>query len=256
MGYSIKPINKIEFNPAIHKKVSILLLCIDRYNLTKTYIEDAMRKANYPFELCISDNGSVDPKIFEWCEQQNPKVYFKNGYNYGTAQSLNRMIEANPSDYYAFLGNDIELPNNWLKYMVEAGENTKGLHGVIGIDWMGKEAQYDHIELNGHPIMANTSIFGDMFISQELRDKIGVFCEEYGVYGLWDGDYSYRARMAGRQNFYLRGVRSTHFGDDVGQNSAYRKMKDESLAKAVPFFSANKIKYEAGDYFIPKYIQE
>jgi glycosyltransferase involved in cell wall biosynthesis len=240
MGYSVFPINKIEFNPAIHKKVSILLLCIDRYRLTKTYIEDAMRKANYPFELCISDNGSVEPEIFQWCEEQAPNVYFKNGYNYGTAQSLNRMIEANPSDYYAFLGNDIELPNNWLKYMVENAEAIPE-HGVIGIDWRG--LQYDTKVINDIPVWETTNVFGDMFISQSLRDKIGKFCEDYGTYGLWDSDYSLRATAAGRTNFYLHNARSTHFGDDVGNNTEYRKMKDESLSKAKPFFDANILKY-------------
>lgn len=82
-----------------------------------------------------------------------------------------------------------------------------------------------------------------------------MFCEDYGVYGLWDSDYSLRATSTNERTFTERGE-VLHFGDDVGQNSAYRKMKDQSLAKAVPFFSANKIKYEAGDYFIPKYIQE
>src|SRR5688572_27561441 len=101
-------------------KVSILLLTIDRYHLTREYVGQALKEAGYPFELCISDNGSKDPEIFKWCEEQNPKVYFKNGYNYGTAQSLNRMIEANPADLYCFLGNDIQLPRNWLKYAVEA----------------------------------------------------------------------------------------------------------------------------------------
>ena len=238
-------------------KVSILLLTIDRYHLTREYVGQALKEAGYPFELCISDNGSKDPEIFKWCEEQNPKVYFKNGYNYGTAQSLNRMIEANPSDYYVFIGNDIQLPRNWLKYMVEAAENTEGLHGVIGIDWRGKEKEYDHVDLNGHPILGSTNVFGDMFISQELRDKIGPFCEDYGPYGMWDSDYSYRSRVAGRQNFYLRGVKSTHFGDDVGQNSEYRKMKDASLSLAAKKFSENRVtKYDIGDYYIKPYIRE
>ena len=235
------------------KKVSILLLTIDRYHLTRKHVGDALRDAGYPFELCISDNGSKDPEIFKWCEEQNPKVYFKNGHNYGTAQSLNRMIEANPADLYCFLGNDIELPKNWLKYAVEAMEKTQGLHGVIGIDWRGKENEYDHIELNGFPIMSSTNVFGDMFVSQELRDKIGVFCEDYGPYGLWDSDYSVRAGIAGRTNFYLRGVTSHHFGNDVGEASQYRKMKDESLAKARPNFDKNYAKYKTGDYYIPPY---
>jgi glycosyltransferase involved in cell wall biosynthesis len=251
MGYSIErrpePITRVTFNPAIHKKVTILLLCIDRYNLTKKYIGDAMNNAGYPFELAISDNGSTDPQIFQWCEEQNPKVYFKNGYNYGTAQSLNRMIEANPSDYYAFLGNDIELPKNWLKYMVENAESIPE-HGVIGIDWRG--LTYETKTINDTPVWLTTNVFGDMFISQSLRDKIGKFCEDYGTYGLWDSDYSLRATAAGRINFYLHNARSTHFGDDVGSNTEYRKMKDISLAKAKPFFDANRIKYDNGDYYI------
>jgi hypothetical protein len=137
--------------------------------------------------------------------------------------------------------------------MVEAGENTKGLHGVIGIDWRGLSHQYDKIELNGHPVDGSTNVFGDMFISQELRDKIGVFCEDYSVYSFWDSDYSVRATAAGRQNFYLRSVTSTHFGDDVGSNTEYRKMKDASMSKSKPIFSANLERYKQGDYFIKPY---
>lgn len=235
-----------------YKKVSILLLTIDRYNMTRMYVGNALRDAGYPFELCISDNGSVDPKIFEWCEQQNPKVYYKNGYNYGTAQSLNRMIEANPSDYYVFIGNDIELPKNWLKKMVEHAEAISE-HGVIGIDWRGKEAEYPRKTLNGITVMSTTNVFGDMFISQSLRDKIGVFCEDYSKYGLWDSDYSIRATAAGRENFYLLNETSHHFGNDVGEDSEYRKMKDSELSKARPQFDINVAKYKLGDYFIPSY---
>lgn len=230
-------------------KVSILLLTIDRYNMTRKYIGDAMRYAGYPFELCISDNGSTDPAIFDWCALQSPKIYFKNGYNYGTAQSLNRMIEANPSDYYAFLGNDIELPKNWLYNMVFAAEKVKN-HGVIGIDWRGKSHEYDKLEVDGYPIDGTTNVFGDMFISQDLRNKIGKFCEDYGPYGLWDSDYSIRATAAGRQNFYLRDLTSHHFGSDVGEDTPYRKMKDESLSKARPLFDANFAKYKQGNYYI------
>lgn len=230
-----------------YKKVTILLLCINRSRMTKHYIEDAMRKANYPFELAISDNGSTEPEIFEWCEAQNAKVYFKNGYNYGTAQSLNRMIEANPSDYYAFLGNDIELPNNWLKEMVELAEAIPE-HGVIGCDW--RSLQYETKEINGKQFWDTTNVFGDMFISQSLRDKIGKFCEDYGSYGLWDSDYSIRSTMAGRVNMYLKDRHSHHFGNDVGEESPYRKMKDASLHAAQPKFSENRVKYNKGEYYI------
>jgi GT2 family glycosyltransferase len=230
-----------------YKKVTILLLCIDRYHLTMKHIGDAMNKAGYPFELAISDNGSTDTNIFQWCEDQSPKIYFKNGYNYGTAQSLNRMIEANPSDFYAFLGNDIELPNNWLKDMVELAEAIPE-HGVIGCDW--RHIQYETKEINGHQFWDTTNVFGDMFISQKLRNKVGKFCEDYGPYGLWDSDYSIRATAAGRVNMYLKDKHSYHFGNDVGEESAYRKMKDASLHAAQPIFNINRLKYANDDYFI------
>ena len=59
-------------------KVSVLLLTIDRFNMTRKYVGDAIRNAGIDFDLCISDNGSKDPAIFDWCELQSPKVYFKN----------------------------------------------------------------------------------------------------------------------------------------------------------------------------------
>ena len=234
------------------KKVSILLLTIDRYTLTREYVGQALAQAGYPFELCISDNGSKEPEIFEWCEKQNPKVYFKNGYNYGTAQSLNRMIKANPSDYYVFIGNDIRLPDNWLRTFVQFAEQLEDKAGVMGIDWRGLDYQTVYLEgKDGQmlPTWATTNTFGTMFVTQTLRDKIGDFCEEYGPYGLWDSDYSIRATAAGFQNFYLPNLRSHHFGNDVGQNSEYRKMKDESLAKAQPIFNANWEEYKKGNYY-------
>lgn len=232
-------------------KVSILLLTIDRLGMTRRYVGDALKDAGVEFDLCISDNGSTDPEIFKWCEAQNPKVYFKNGYNYGTAQSLNRMIEANPSDYYAFIGNDIALPKHWLRHLIEYAQLIEN-HGVIGIDWRHKQYPLKSFQtINGTTqVWESSSIFGTMFISQKLRDKIGKFNEQYGVYGLWDGDYSIRAKAAGLENFYLPNLRSEHHGNDVGENSEYRKMKDESLVRALPIFNENKKRYEEGDYFI------
>lgn len=229
------------------KKVSILLLTIDRFNLTREYIGNALANAGYPFELCISDNGSVQPEIFEWCEQQNPKVYFKNGYNYGTAQSLNRMMDANPSDYWVFIGNDIQLPPNWLRTFVQYAEKTEDKAGVMGIDWRG--LQYETGKVNDTDVWLTTNTFGTMFITKTLRDKLGDFCEEYSVYGLWDSDYSLRATAAGMQNYYLPNLRSHHFGNDVGENSEYRRMKDNSLEKAKPIFDANRLEYNKGNYY-------
>jgi GT2 family glycosyltransferase len=151
-----------------------------------------------------------------------------------------------------FIGNDIRLPHNWLKTFVQYAEQLEDKAGVIGIDWRGLDYQTVYLEgKNGNmlPTWSSTNVFGDMFITQTLRDKIGDFCEEYGVYGLWDSDYSIRATTAGFNNFYLPNIRSHHFGNDVGEQTEYRKMKDESLAKAQPIFNANHEQYKLGNYY-------
>lgn len=221
--------------------VSVLLLTIDRYHLTRDFAGEALKHAGYPFELCITDNGSKEPEIFRWCEEQKPTLYIKNHQNKGTAQSLNRMIEENPADAWVFIGNDIEMPRGWLGEMVQQFEKLPEETGVMGIDWRGQEYEIAHI--NGHRILRTDKVFGAMFISKKLRGTIGKFCEEYGVYGLWDSDYSIRSRLAGFENYYVPGLRSHHKGNDVGDTGAYRKMKDNSLHNGVETFESNVKKY-------------
>lgn len=230
-------------------KISVLLLTIDRYHLTKEYVGKALAQAGIPFELCITDNGSTQPEIFQWCEAQNPTVYNKNGENKGTAQSLNRMIEQNPSDYYVFIGNDIQLPDQWLKTLVDYAESIPE-SGIVGIDWRGCLKQCEQRFINGKEIRVNSNIFGTMFFSQKVREKIGKMCEDYGPYGLWDSDYALRAGYAGFTNYYLPHLTSHHFGSDVGEKTPYRKMKDESLSKAKPIFTENWEKYKKGDFYL------
>lgn len=230
------------------KKISILLLTIDRYELTKEHVGNALRDAGYPYELCVTDNGSKDPKIFEWAEAQNPKLYIKNGENKGTAPSLNKMIELNPSDAWVFIGNDIELPKNWLKKLVETSEKIPN-NGVVGINW--RPLEFEKVIINDTPILLSGRTFGTMFITKATRDKVGRFCEDYGVYGLWDSDYSIRCEQAGLLNYYLHGERSEHRCNDVEENTPYRKMKNESISRAKPIFNENVKRYkETNQYFI------
>jgi hypothetical protein len=74
--------------------------------------------------------------------------------------------------------------------------------------------------------------FGDNFITRELIDAVGGYNEEYDPYGMQDRDYGERATITGFTNYYLPDMRSEHIGHDVGNGTDYRRMKDESLARA------------------------
>lgn len=224
--------------------VSILLLTIDRYDLTKEYVGKALREAGYPHGLCVTDNGSTDQRVFDWIKETSPCFYSRQDKNMGTPQALNMMISQMPSDYYVFIGNDIELPKNWLKDMMETITKIPE-SGVVGINW--RPLQYETKTYNNTEVWHTERTFGTMMVSQVLRDKIGEFCEDYGPYGLWDSDYSIRAQLAGFPCYYVKDLNSDHKGNDVGENSDYRRMKDESLSKAKPIFEANHVLYLKGE---------
>lgn len=228
-------------------KVSVLLLTIDRYDETRYWVKKALDNAGYPFDLLCADNGSEDKRVIDLVSSWNPKVHLIQGFNKGTTQSLNELIAHHDSDAYVFIGNDIEMPNDWLKTLVEYAKAIPE-SGVIGVNW--RPIEYDKEVINGKTILKTDRVFGTMFVTKKTRNLVGKFCEDYGVYGLWDSDYSIRCEFAGLKNYYVDKLNSEHRCNDVESESKYRKMKDESLLKAKPIFMANVEKYKQGKWKI------
>lgn len=222
-------------------QVNILLLTIDRYEITKECVGEALSNAGYPFGLCVTDNGSTDERTRQLIDSWSP-VYFKvNNFNAGTAQALNEMIARNDADLWVFIGNDIRLPQDWLKKMVEVIQLDN--IGVVGINW--RPINYTTKEINGVKVWETDRVFGTMGINKSLREQLGKFCEDYGVYGLWDGEYSLRSELAGRNNYYVYGIKSVHEGSDHNEQSDYRKMKTDSIELHKEKFKENVRKYHA-----------
>ncbi len=94
-----------------------------------------------------------------------------------------------------------------------------GIHCVEGINPLQT--------INGIQIHPQDASFGNVLIPMSAIEKIGYFNEAYDPYGMQDSDYAYRLKMTGHINYYLHDLRSEHIGHDVGQDTPYRKMKDE-----------------------------
>ena len=84
-----------------------------------------------------------------------------------------------------------------------------------------------------------------------MLNKVGYFWEEFSPYGNEDCEYNHRCTMAGFRSYYLAGYSSVHHGNDVGEQTPYRKMKWESLARASVVMD-RRMKYfeETGDYYV------
>ena len=225
--------------------VSILLLTINRYQLTKEIVSHNLIRANYPYELLVLDNGSTQQDLLNFIESLNPSAFIKSKTNQGVAKGLNVLMKLARGEYFFHMANDILLPVNWCSKLVEHYNRVPNA-GMAGIHCVEKLHP-----LNDYGVHAGWNVFGSTMISRRVFEMVGYYNEDYNPYGLEDSDYHWRLNKCGFVNFYIPGMTSEHRAHDVGENSEYRKMKDESLKKNEKLFGENiKRMEETGNYYI------
>jgi glycosyltransferase involved in cell wall biosynthesis len=204
--------------------INIILLDYDRHDYTQRVKDVNFNNAGYPFDFTIVDMKGISRAL-----------------NYGIFQSRTY-------DAVVTMANDILMPNGWLERMVQAmitipNSGMIGIHTVEGISEL--------ITINGLQVHVQEAVFGNVLIPMKAIDKIGYFNEAYDPYGMQDRDYSYRLQMTGHLNYYLSGLSAEHIGHDVGQDTPYRKMKDEGLSKCDYLWARETGKYhEENNYTI------
>ena len=184
-------------------KIAIVLLDYFRHTFTEQAI-DGFNKGNYPFDLFKIDR-------------------------LGIAAALNEGIDKTRDyDAVAFCGNDIQMPENWLAMAVN---HIKAIPetGMCGIHCVESLPNIEVINgLQVHPTFAP---FGNVVVPRQAIDAVGYFNEAFDPYGMQDSDYGFRLNALGFYSYYMNGLQSRHLGHDVGDQSEYRRMKDEGLSR-------------------------
>lgn len=196
--------------------VNVILLDYDRHEFTQRVKDVNFNNAGYEFDFIVVDMKGISKAI-----------------NYGIFQSKSY-------DAIITMANDILMPNDWLKRMVDAMITIPN-SGMIGIHTV--ESINEPQTINGVQVHIQEAVFGNVLIPMKAIDKIGYFNEAYDPYGMQDRDYSYRLQMTGHLNYYLNGLRAEHIGHDVGQQTEYRKMKDEGLSRCDYLWAEETKKY-------------
>ena len=82
-------------------------------------------------------------------------------------------------------------------------------------------------------------VYGIALWNKSLMNEIGGFDESLNGYGYEDSQFCFRAFKYGYLNYYIPNQYSTHLGEDMNQDSEYRKKKDDNLKKNLPIFQAS-----------------
>jgi GT2 family glycosyltransferase len=238
--------------------ISILLLSIDRYDHLKRTLVYNLENISHPYELLICDNGSSDQRVIEFIESMKPAYFRKNSINEGCGHSFNQLYLRAKGTHIALMSNDLLWPKDWgLETVTWANKvSNSGLVGILFREG-GNPPLAVKNDFRAHWVTDTgsqdmTRIFGPTTFKREIVEKVGLFAEEFGPYGLEDSDFNERVTMAGLHSFYVPGLKSQHLIEDSGQQTEYRKAKDKSLyANDAIYNKRLKYRIETGDFFEP-----
>jgi len=187
-------------------KILIIFLDYLRHDFTKQSLR-AIANAGYPFDLITIDKLGIATATNDGFDFAK-----KNGY-----------------DAIVYGANDIQLPDDWLRHMVHYAQTIPNT-GMCGIHCV--EGLADQIEMNGIMIHPTYTAFANVLIPMKVIEEIGYMNEDYDPYGMQDADYALRLNNSKYINYYIPNLKQEHIGHDVGNETEYRKMKDEGLALA------------------------
>lgn len=208
-------------------KVSIIMLTIDREKIVRETLDKILKNTGYDdWELLVADNGSTDG-VIDYIKSLNPAVHLIHGENKGVAYSLNRLIEKSTGELICHIGNDIEMSDGWMKTMVDC-QNHIASTGVCAVHTVEMLPPVSTIA--GLGVHLNKIVFGTKMFRKKLVEKEGY--KEWSKYGMEDSDLSLRFYYQGYYNYYVPEIRGVHIGHDGGDDTDYRRMKNEELAKA------------------------
>jgi GT2 family glycosyltransferase len=221
-------------------KVSICLLTIDRFQMTKFCLNDLLSKSGIDrkdIELLVLDNGSTDKRVIDYGINV-ADIYCKEPKNIGVAKGFNKLFRLASGDYICTIGNDITVENNWLKDLIYYNEKIKN-SGVSAIYCLLDKGIYN--SKLGVYVPDSGLVYGIALWNGQLLNKIGGFDESLNGYGYEDSQFCFRAYVTGHLNYYIPYQNSTHIGSDIDSDTEYRKQKDNALKSNFPILQ-NTIK--------------
>jgi GT2 family glycosyltransferase len=233
--------------------ISLMMLTLDRYEITKATLEKNLVNAGnrHRFELLVCDNGSTDKRIVWAMAKARGLSYHRiNSKNEGCGKAFNQLFLRSTGDHVVLLGNDIEMPRGWLEEMVKYADGVPN-SGIIGMDWghSGMPPLTQKFGIHGHWLNSKLNrVFGAWLMRRQVIREIGFFPDYYDVYGLEDSNFNERVNRAGFNSVYVPNThfKSKHIVNDVGEKSAYRKMKDASMANNLKLLGEDIRLWEAG----------
>lgn len=209
-------------------KTSIIILTLNKIDLTKSCIESIRRHTSEPYELIIVDNGSTDDTV-EYLQNQKDIRAIYNKKNAGFARGCNQGAAIATGDTLLFLNNDTVVTENWLRNMLNVlnADELIGMVGPVSNSCNGRQKIHvSYSELSGLDEFAHEhcqkyagisyytcNLVGFcLLIKKKVWNEVGPFDERFGIGNFEDDDLCLRVLEAG----YMSMIAMDSFVHHVG----------------------------------------
>jgi GT2 family glycosyltransferase len=248
--------------------INIAIVTYNRVGLTQIALQSLAKFA--PKGICdinVIDNGSTDstPEYLKYAQSENNiKNVILLDNNIGVAKASNILWQLEGYDHYVKYDNDIMVTQgNWLSQMVELAEQIPNAGSVSynfspfpleNAEYMGKRFKKTEF---------GKGCGACVLIPNSTREKLGYWCEDYGVYGEEDRDYIYRINKIGLINVvpfdntvvtHLQNYTDSKINSNTETDAfelEYRHIKDVCVADARKKQSDILKKYDENIYVKP-----
>ena len=107
--------------------VAVVILNWNGKELLSRFLPGILQSDYEQLQIIVGDNASTDNSV-SFVRDSFPSVrIIENDRNYGFAEGYNRIIAQVTADYYILLNSDVEVPENWIRPVIQAMEADAGI---------------------------------------------------------------------------------------------------------------------------------
>lgn len=222
-------------------EISIITPIFNKWNFTKSFLQDITQLDPSKVEVIIVDNGSSDDtakELLAYEKQHHNLTVIRNGVNLGFGRACNLAYNISVGQDVVFLNNDIRVKKNYDTWIFDLVKSCRedNLVGPTGgkIDpknnyefiYETMDPKRDINYLSGWCLAGKREVFDKLVLSGEM----GPFDSNTFFVFYEDTDLSFRARESGLK-LEIVPVDATHFGHVTAKSLNLNKLYNESRKK-------------------------
>jgi GT2 family glycosyltransferase len=235
------------------KQVHIAVVTYNRLPSTIRCLETIRQRTRADYRLTVVDNASRDDTR-DYLLHQRKKGVIDDLYlferNMGVACGYNFALSVSREPFFVRLDNDMLIEDPaWADVLMQVLTRCPQI-GTVGFHlWASLAEESDPHEGDGVTFVQRAFTSGACAMARrDVHEKLGFWCEDYGLYGEEDSDFGLRLGLAGLLAGYIdkfgRYVRHVHTPYDTDDIDPLRRK--ENRTTTLEAFFLNKFLYENG----------